>query len=65
VEVIDRLVAGQDRDAQRALLESLCDTMTHASLCALGGLAPLPVRSALAHFPADFGLTPHTAGGTA
>jgi len=41
-----------------ALLQDLCHTMTHASLCALGGLAPLPVLSALQRFPEDFGLTP-------
>jgi formate dehydrogenase iron-sulfur subunit len=28
--------------------------MTDASLCALGGLTPLPVLSALRHFPEDF-----------
>jgi formate dehydrogenase iron-sulfur subunit len=28
--------------------------MTDGSLCALGGLTPLPVLSALEHFPEDF-----------
>lgn len=28
--------------------------MTEGSLCAMGGLTPLPVRSALAHFADDF-----------
>jgi formate dehydrogenase iron-sulfur subunit len=28
--------------------------MTEGSLCAMGGLTPLPVRSALTHFPDDF-----------
>jgi formate dehydrogenase iron-sulfur subunit len=58
VEVIDRLRAGSRPAQQVALLRDLCDTMTHASLCALGGLAPLPVLSALERFPEDFGLTP-------
>jgi formate dehydrogenase iron-sulfur subunit len=31
--------------------------MEHASLCALGGMAPLPVLSALRQFPGDFGLS--------
>ncbi len=53
-EVIDRLVAGQDKKKQEALLRDLCDTMTSASLCAMGGLTPLPVLSALDHFPEDF-----------
>ena len=58
VEVIDRLIAARDGEKQRAvaLLRDLCDTMTAGSLCALGGLTPLPVTSALRHFPEDFGL---------
>jgi formate dehydrogenase iron-sulfur subunit len=32
--------------------------MLHGSLCALGGMAPFPVLSALNHFPEDFGLAP-------
>ena len=55
VEVIDRVVAGEERDANLALLQDLCDTMEHGSLCAMGGLTPNPVRSALAHFAEDFG----------
>ncbi len=54
VEVIDRLVAGQESEKQEILLRDLCDTMTHGSLCALGGLTPYPVLSALNHFPDDF-----------
>ena len=55
VEVIDRIVAGDRREQNEALLRDLCDTMRDASLCAMGGLTPLPVRSALDHFPEDFG----------
>jgi formate dehydrogenase iron-sulfur subunit len=54
VEVIDRLVAGQDRAKQEVLLRDLCNTMIQGSLCALGGLTPYPVISALNHFPQDF-----------
>jgi formate dehydrogenase iron-sulfur subunit len=54
VEVIDRIVAGIDREANLELLEDLCETMVDASLCAMGGLTPYPVRSALEHFPEDF-----------
>jgi formate dehydrogenase iron-sulfur subunit len=54
VEVIDRLVAGQDAAKQEALLRDLCNTMIYGSLCALGGLTPYPVISALNHFPQDF-----------
>src|SRR5208283_1576612 len=54
VEVIDRIIAGHDRAANLELLEDLCQTMVDGSLCAMGGLTPLPVRSALEHFPEDF-----------
>ena len=59
VEVIDRIRAASDdgvRRTQLVLLEDLCTTMTKGSLCAMGGLTPMPVRSALEHFPEDFGL---------
>lgn len=52
VETIDRIAQG-DTDAP-GLLEDLCETMTDGSLCALGGLTPYPVMSALRHFPDDF-----------
>ncbi|MEZ5462636.1 formate dehydrogenase beta subunit [Dokdonella sp.] len=54
VEVIDRIRSGTDAEANKHLLTSLCDTMLHGSLCALGGLTPMPVLSALKHFPEDF-----------
>jgi len=54
VEVIDRLLAGGNGGGQEALLRDLCETMTYGSLCALGGLTPYPVLSALNHFPEDF-----------
>jgi formate dehydrogenase iron-sulfur subunit len=57
VEVIDRIVGGSDdgsRDDNLALLNDLCELMTEGSLCAMGGLTPNPVKSALLHFPEDF-----------
>ena len=56
VEVIDRIVAGEEQSKNLELLEDLCEVMTDGSLCAMGGLTPLPVRSALKLFPADFGI---------
>ena len=55
-EVIDRIIAGEERPRNVALLKSLCDTMTAGSLCAHGGMTPFPVLSALRHFPGDFGI---------
>ena len=57
VEVIERIRKGENRAANVALLHSLCDTMLNGSLCAMGGMTPFPVLSALKHFPADFGLS--------
>ncbi|WP_395693735.1 NADH-ubiquinone oxidoreductase-F iron-sulfur binding region domain-containing protein [Nocardioides sp.] len=54
VETIDRIIAGGDVEADLALLDDLCETMVKGSLCAMGGLTPMPVRSALRHFPEDF-----------
>jgi formate dehydrogenase iron-sulfur subunit len=54
VEVIDKITAGIDPERNLVLLEELCETMTDGSLCAMGGLTPLPVRSAVAHFGEDF-----------
>jgi len=55
-EVIDRMVAGDaaERERNEVLLRDLCQTMLGGSLCALGGMAPFPVLSALDHFHEDF-----------
>ncbi|MFO7552272.1 MAG: NADH-ubiquinone oxidoreductase-F iron-sulfur binding region domain-containing protein [Haliea sp.] len=52
VEVIDQLDA--DPAGNLVLLEELCETMTDGSLCAMGGMTPFPVLSAVRHFPEDF-----------
>lgn len=54
MEVVDRITAGQDHAKNVALLDDLCTTMADGSLCAMGGLTPVPVMSALTHFPEDF-----------
>lgn len=54
-EIIDRIVARIEHDRSVKLLRDLCDTMLNGSLCALGGMTPYPVLSALNHFPEDFG----------
>jgi formate dehydrogenase iron-sulfur subunit len=59
MEVIDRIVAAEsaeERESEHIVLKDLCDTMESASLCAMGGLTPIPVMSAVKHFPADFNL---------
>ena len=62
-EVMTDIVNKRDLDKNIPLLRSLCDTMLNGSLCALGGMTPYPVLSALNHFPEDFGISAehHTA----
>ncbi len=58
VETVDKIIAGRDRERNVQLLRDLCEVMTDGSLCALGGLTPLPVVSALDHFSEDFAGAP-------
>ena len=56
MEVIDRIKEGVDQDKNEQLLRDLGETMVNGSLCAMGGMTPFPVISALNFFPKDFGL---------
>jgi len=58
VEVMDKIIANQNRPQQIRLLRDLCDVMVTGSLCAMGNMTPFPVLSALNHFPEDFGDQP-------
>ncbi|WP_100962725.1 NADH-quinone oxidoreductase subunit NuoF [Bosea sp. FBZP-16] len=58
VELVDRIVAGTERPKNLAVLRDLNKLMTDASLCAMGGLTPMPVMSALNHFFEDFDRPP-------
>jgi formate dehydrogenase iron-sulfur subunit len=54
VETIDKIIRGEHAAGNIDLMRDLCEVMRDGSLCALGGLAPMPVLSALDHFPEDF-----------
>lgn len=56
VETIDKIIQNKNRQQNVILLRDLCDTMLNGSLCAMGGMTPYPVLSALNHYPQDFGL---------
>jgi formate dehydrogenase iron-sulfur subunit len=56
-EIIGRIRNGENAATQIALLEDLCEIMTDGSLCAMGGLTPAPVLSALKYFVEDFDRT--------
>ncbi|MBL0169927.1 MAG: formate dehydrogenase [Gemmatimonadaceae bacterium] len=55
VETLDKVAHGIEPARNLELVQDLCTLLTDASLCALGGLTPLPVMSALTHFREDFG----------
>lgn len=54
LETMDRVIAGDNVETNLDLLEDLCELMKDGSLCAMGGLTPLPVESAIQNFPNDF-----------
>ena len=58
--MIDLIVRGVDSADNKNLLEDLCEVMRDGSLCAMGGLTPLPVLSALHKFPEDFETSPQS-----
>jgi formate dehydrogenase iron-sulfur subunit len=66
MELIDKIVSTEGgtggRATNLATLVDLCEVMADGSLCAMGGLTPLPVRSALTLFTDDFH---HPVGATA
>ncbi len=57
-ETMDKILAGDNVASNVALVEDLCELMTDGSLCAMGGLTPMPVLSALRLFPQDFDRAP-------
>ncbi len=57
VEVIDKIRSNDNRSNNLQLLDDLCDTMEFGSLCAMGGMTPFPVRSAVKHFADHFQVT--------
>lgn len=59
VETMDRIIAGHESEKNITVLRDLGKLMTDASLCAMGGLTPMPVLSALNHFPEDFDRAAH------
>ena len=53
VEIIDRIRGGDEPERHREILADLCETMAEASLCAMGGMTPIPVRSIIKHWPGE------------
>ena len=57
-ETVDKIMRGEKVVQNIDLVKDLCETLRDGSLCALGGLTPMPVMSALEHFPEDFDRKP-------
>jgi formate dehydrogenase iron-sulfur subunit len=53
-ETVEKILAGQEVDRNLAIIDDLCELMRDGSLCAMGGLTPMPVLSAIRLFPDDF-----------
>ncbi len=60
-ETIEKILRGEDPAANITLVEDLCEVMRDGSLCAMGGLTPMPVLSAIKLFPEDFDHTTRAA----
>jgi formate dehydrogenase iron-sulfur subunit len=60
VEVIDKIRSGEQIEHNWTLLTDLCETMIDGSLCAMGGMTPFPVQSAMKYFGEDFIKQPST-----
>jgi len=57
-ETVEKIIRGEKVVQNIDLVKDLCETLRDGSLCALGGLTPMPVMSALEHFPEDFDRKP-------
>lgn len=53
-ETVEKILRGENVAKNIALIDDLCEVMRDGSLCAMGGLTPMPVLSAIRLFPEDF-----------
>jgi len=54
-ELMTKIQAGENRKNNLDMVKDLCEIMEVGSLCAMGGMTPIPVLSALNNWPEDFG----------
>jgi formate dehydrogenase iron-sulfur subunit len=55
-ETLAKIRKGEEVEANLDLVGDLCELMRDGSLCAMGGLTPMPVESAIEYFPEEFGI---------
>ena len=53
-EVMQKVITGENVEENLTLVTDLCEVMVDGSLCAMGGMTPVPVLSAMENFPEDF-----------
>lgn len=53
-EMMEQVIAGESVKENIILIKELCDTLTQTSLCAMGGITPVPVLSLIKNFPNEF-----------
>ena len=54
VETMDKIILKENIADNLSLIRDLCEVMKDGSLCALGGLTPMPVLSTIENFPEVF-----------
>jgi NADH:ubiquinone oxidoreductase subunit F (NADH-binding)/(2Fe-2S) ferredoxin len=54
LEILQRICAGEGRDGDIELLETLCQQIRTTSLCGLGAGAPNPIATTLKHFRSEY-----------
>nr|WP_315494567.1 NADH-quinone oxidoreductase subunit NuoF [uncultured Rhodoferax sp.] len=52
--MVDRIVAGQGRPSDMALLDNVAENIMGRTICALGDAAAMPVRAMIKHFRHEF-----------
>jgi formate dehydrogenase iron-sulfur subunit len=53
-ETMAQIISGRASDQEFNMIDDLCEVMDRTSLCQMGGMTPIPVRSAMERFPGDF-----------
>ena len=52
-ELFDQMIATGVTQARLSLMRELCETMKYGSLCAMGGMTPIPIECIMEYFPEE------------
>ncbi|MAE61248.1 MAG: NADH-quinone oxidoreductase subunit L [Planctomycetaceae bacterium] len=64
-ELMDQMIDTGATEERMNLLTELCETMKFGSLCALGGMIPMPIESLMTYFPEEIDRYRRESGTTA